>query len=115
MNKARAFFTATKLLNGDVLVAGGYDGTIFPPNFPDAEIYNWHTGEWTLISPMNSARAAAVDVRLEDGRVLGIGGAHAGLHFPDSARNHDPSTRNPAFTGPVDKPPLEDLAAVAAP
>ena len=23
MNKARAFFTATKLLNGDVLVAGG--------------------------------------------------------------------------------------------
>ena len=77
MNKARAFFTATKLLNGDVLVAGGYDGTIFPPNFPDAEIYNWHTGEWTLISPMNSARAAAVDVRLEDGRVLVIGGADA--------------------------------------
>src|SRR6266566_9066510 len=77
MNKARAFFTATKLLNGDVLVAGGYDGTIFPPIFPDAEIYNRHTGLWTSVSPMNVARAAAVDVRLEDGRVLVIGGADA--------------------------------------
>src|SRR6266566_2270860 len=77
MNKARAFFTATKLLNGDVLAAGGYDGTIFPPVFPDAEIYNRRTGLWTSVSPMNVARAAAVDVRLEDGRVLVIGGADA--------------------------------------
>jgi hypothetical protein len=59
MNKARAFFTATKLLNGDVLVAGGYDSTADPFIFPDAEIYNWHTGLWAPISPMNLPRAAA--------------------------------------------------------
>src|SRR5437899_11970846 len=75
MNKARAFFTATKLLNGDVLVAGGYDGTIFPPNFPDAEIYNWHTGAWTLIAPMNSPPTAAAHARVQAGRVLVLGRA----------------------------------------
>src|SRR5437870_13531256 len=48
MNKARAFFTATELLNGDVLVAGGFDGTIVPLILPDAELYNRHTGFWTL-------------------------------------------------------------------
>ena len=37
MNKARGFFTATKLLNGDVLVAGGYDSTADPFIFPDAD------------------------------------------------------------------------------
>ena len=115
MNKARAFFTATKLLNGDVLVAGGYDGTIFPPNFPDAEIYNWHTGEWTLISPMNSARAAAVDVRLEDGRVLVIGGADADFNFLDSAEIYDPSTGTWSFTGSMNEPRFEDFVAVLLP
>jgi len=44
MNKARAFFAAVELLNGSVLVAGGYDGRINgPPNFADAEIYNLDT------------------------------------------------------------------------
>ena len=115
MNKARAFFTATKFLNGDVLVAGGYDGTIFPPIFPDAEIYNWHTGEWTLISPMNSARAAAVDVRLEDGRVLVIGGADADFNFLDSAEIYDPSTGTWSFTGSMNEPRFEDFVAVLLP
>src|SRR5437773_1230762 len=115
MNKARAFFTATKLLNGDVLVAGGYDGTIFPPNFPDAEIYNWHTGEWTLISSMNSARAAAVDVRLEDGRVLVIGGADADFNFLDSAEIYHPSTGTWSFTGLMNEPRFEDFVGVLLP
>jgi N-acetylneuraminic acid mutarotase len=115
MNKARAFFTATKLLNGDVLVAGGYDGTIGPPIFPDAEIYNWQTGEWTLISPMNSARAAAVDVRLEDGRVLVIGGADADFNFLDSAEIYDPSTGTWSFTGSMNEPRFEDFTAVLLP
>jgi Kelch motif len=115
MNKARAFFTATKLLNGDVLVAGGYDGTVGPPIFPDAEIYNWHTGQWTLISPMNSARAGAVDIRLEDGRVLVIGGADADFNFLDSAEIYDPSTGTWSFTGLMNEPRFEDFTAVLLP
>ena len=35
MNKARAFFAAVELLNGNVLVAGGFDGSLpFPPKPP---------------------------------------------------------------------------------
>src|SRR6516162_6628136 len=62
MNKARAFFAAVELLNGNVLVAGGFDGSI-PSIFPDAEIYDWHTGEWTGIAHMNTARSAPGAVR----------------------------------------------------
>jgi hypothetical protein len=34
MNKARAFFAAVELLNGNVLVAGGFDGSLNPPPHP---------------------------------------------------------------------------------
>src|SRR5437867_11530536 len=69
MNKARSFFVAVELLNGNVLVAGGFDGSIANFIFPDAEIYNLHRGAWTQVAPMNTARAAPVAVRLENGRV----------------------------------------------
>src|SRR5215469_3807612 len=35
MNKARAFFVAVELLNGNVLVAGGFDGSLPPSNPPN--------------------------------------------------------------------------------
>ena len=54
MHKARGFFVANELLNGNILVAGGYDGSLLgPPNFPDSEIYDWHTGLWTVTTPLN--------------------------------------------------------------
>src|SRR5215475_3948475 len=92
MNKARGFFVAVELLNGNVLVAGGFDGSI--PNFifPDAEIYNWHTGQWTPIAPMNTARAAPVAVGLRDGRVMVIGGADENFNFLNSVEIYDPRT-----------------------
>jgi len=37
MNKARAYFVAVELLNGNVLVAGGFDGSMTNFDFPDAE------------------------------------------------------------------------------
>src|SRR5215469_8431542 len=75
MNKARSFFVGNELLNGNVLVAGGFDGNLQgPPNFPDAEIYDWHTGLWTVTTLMNQARAAPVCLRLENGRIMVIGG-----------------------------------------
>src|SRR6266566_7377426 len=115
MNKARAFFTATKLLNGDVLVAGGYDGFADPAIFPDAEIYNWHTGQWTPISPMNSARAAPEALRLENGRIMVIGGADADFNFLDTAEIYDPRTGTWSFTGAMNEPRFEDFVAVLLP
>jgi len=131
MNKARAFFAAVELLNGNVLVAGGFDGSLPsppkpPPNavFPDAEIYNWHTGEWTRITPMNTARTAAAAVRLEDGRVMVIGGADKNFNFLVSAEIYDPRTDTwstntaPMLNGPDFPgfgPRYEDFTAVLLP
>jgi hypothetical protein len=119
MNKARAYFMAVELHNGNVLVAGGYDGSIPPPNlqvFPDAEIYNWHTGEWTPIAPMNTARSAAEAVRLEDGRVMVIGGGwDENINFLASAEIYDPSTDTWSFTAPMSGPRFEDFTAVLLP
>ena len=119
MNKARAFFVAVELLNGNVLVAGGFDGSLppsNPPNFKNAEIYNWHTGEWTPITPMNTARAAAAAVRLEDGRVMVIGGADENFNFLASAEIYDPRTDTwSTNTASMSGPRFEDFTAVLLP
>jgi hypothetical protein len=115
MNKARAFFRAVELLNGNVLVAGGFDGGSIPAIFPDAEIYNWHTGVWTRIAPMNTARAAPAAVRLEDGRVMVIGGADETFTFLASAEIYDPRTGTWSFTAPMNGPRFEDFTAVLLP
>ena len=115
MNKARGFFAAGELLNGNVLVAGGFDGSMANFIFPDAEIYNLHTGAWTPIAPMNTARAAPGAVRLEDGRIMVIGGADENFNFLDSAEIYDPSTGTWSFTGSMNEPRFEDFVAVLLP
>ena len=124
MIKARSFFAAVELLNGNVLVAGGFDGSKSNFDFPDAEIYNWHTGEWTPITPMNTARTAAAAVRLEDGRVMVIGGADKNFNFLVSAEIYDPRTDTwstntaPMLNGPDFPgfgPRYEDFTAVLLP
>jgi hypothetical protein len=115
MNKARAYFVAVELLDGNVLVAGGFDGSI-PAIFPDAEIYNWHTGAWTPIAHMNTARSAAAAVRLEDGRVMVIGGADETFTFLASAEIYDPRTDTwSTDTASMSKPRFEDFTAVLLP
>ena len=116
MNKARAFFTADELLNGNVLVVGGYDGSCnCPPNFADSEIYDWHTGLWTLTTPMNSARAAAVSVRLENGRVMVIGGFDENFNVLNSAEIYDPASATWSLTAPMIDARAEDFVAVLLP
>jgi len=115
MNKARAYFVAVELLNGNVLVAGGFDGSMTNFDFPDAEIYNWHTGEWTRIAPMNTARSAPAAVRLEDGRVMVIGGADETFTFLASAEIYDPRTDTWSFTASMSGPRFEDFTAVLLP
>src|SRR5450756_902893 len=59
MITARGYFSAVKLLNGNVLVAGGYSGVPGPPLFfADAEIYHPGTGTWSPAAPMNVPRSA---------------------------------------------------------
>jgi len=117
MNKARSFFVAVELLNGNVLVAGGFDGSIDFPNFifADAETYNLYTGTWTAIASMNTARAAPVAVRLENGRVMVIGGADQFFNILASAEIYDPSTNSWSLTASMNDARFEDFPAVLLP
>jgi hypothetical protein len=114
MNKARAFFVAVPLLNGNVLVAGGFDGSLPFPDFifADSETYNLKTGAWTPIAPMNTARAAPVAVRLKNGRVMVIGGGDQFFNILASAEIYDPSTNTWSLTAPMNDARFEDFVAV---
>ena len=119
MHKARAFFTATELQDGNILVAGGYDRLGFfigaPPIFPDAEIYDWHTGSWTVTASMNRRRSAAAAVRLEDGRVLVTGGLGPFFKPLSSSEIYDPKTGLWSFTGSMNDARAEDYTCVLLP
>jgi len=73
MNSARVDHTVTLLLNGTVLVAGGYDQT--GNVVQSAEIFNPATNTFTLLSaPMTSQRAEHAATLLAGGQVLLTGG-----------------------------------------
>jgi len=119
MNKARGYFSATELLNGNVLVAGGYDGSIVgpPPFFADAEIYHRLTGTWSSVAPMNHPRSAAAAVRLPGGRVLVAGGIGFGPSGPSAgtAEIYDPATHTWTDTGSLHVARFEDMAVALLP
>jgi N-acetylneuraminic acid mutarotase len=71
LNAGRAGHTATLLSNGNVLVAGGGDGTTF---LDSAELYDPAKGTWTTTSTMNDARNAQSATLLQNGNVLLAGG-----------------------------------------
>jgi len=101
MITARGYFSAVKLLNGNVLVAGGYSGVPGPPLFfADAEIYHPGTGTWSPAAPMNVPRSAAAAVRLPDGKVLVAGGTSLGPTSGNTAEIYDPTTGKFSPPGP---------------
>jgi hypothetical protein len=85
MNTPRADHTATLLLNGKVLVAGGYNaGTILN----SAELYDPASGTWSVTGSLNTARFWHTATLLPDGRVLVAGG---GRNL-NTAELYDPNT-----------------------
>ena len=71
MRSPRAFFTATLLQNGKVLVAGGYDEITV---LSTCEIYDPITGTWSWTGNLNEARRGATATLLRTGKVLVVGG-----------------------------------------
>jgi N-acetylneuraminic acid mutarotase len=67
----RTQHTATKLLDGRVLVAGGLSGT---GELIDCEIYDPGTSKWSEAASLNTARYAHTAILLPDGKVLVSGG-----------------------------------------
>ena len=91
--------TATLLLNGKVLVAGGWGGG--GPS-PIAEIYDTSSGNWTMTGSMTNARVGHTATLLSNGKVLVAGGQNQTTPF-SSAEIYDPATGAWTTTGTMNK------------
>ncbi len=70
----REYPTATRLLNGKVLVAGGTLDLYAQPTLAWAELFDPDTGAFSLVGSMGTARVHHRATLLDDGRVLIAGG-----------------------------------------
>jgi hypothetical protein len=97
MQLRRSTHTATRLLDGRVLVAGG--GSC-GDTYSDAEIYDPNTNAWTATGSMSVPRDYHRAARLPDGRVLVSGGeVHENGTVLATAELYDPATGTWAPTG----------------
>src|SRR5712691_3948439 len=122
MRSARAAHTATRLSDGSVLVTGGRTGlSIFPVEIlMTAEIYHPLTNSWTVAAPMHVPRSSHSATRLQDGRVLVVGGTTLASGSPlpaaqlEQAEVYDPKRDSWSLAG-TGLPPLSGQAATLMP
>jgi hypothetical protein len=103
MGNARAGHTATRLLDGRVLVAGGY-------GLESAEIYDPKTGLWTGTGSMFQRRSNHTATLLADGRVLVTGGSTEFQDALATAEIFDPKTGSWTPTGSMHEARTEHTA-----
>ena len=91
----RGCSTATRLLDGRVLVAGGggLPGICFTGDLASAELFDPATGTWSATGAMTGGRSYHTASLLPDGRVLVAGGGY-GFSQPvyETAELYDPGT-----------------------
>jgi N-acetylneuraminic acid mutarotase len=113
MTQPRSQHSATVLLDGRVLVAGGFSEDAYVNS---AELYDPATGTWTRTGDMTAARGRHTATVLPDGRVLVVGGVSGNVWSGpccgplSSAELFDPSTGIWTATGSTTDPSGE-LAA----
>jgi N-acetylneuraminic acid mutarotase len=116
---ARLDHTATLLLSGKVLVAGGLDGPFPSSALASAELYDPATNSWSEAAPMIGSRARHTATLLPDGRVLVVGGLSVALRDagvfpsqPTSAEIYDPTANRWSATGPMAQYRLDQTATL---
>lgn len=83
---------ATLLADGRVLAAGGIDWYTGSGKIYDlCELYDPKTGDWTVTGAMHNARNNHRSVRLNDGRVLAVGGYGEGDALLASTELYEPA------------------------
>ena len=97
LNTARYYHTATLLLNGMVLVAGGIDNDLNA--LDSAELYDPTSGTWTVTGSLNTARIAHTATLLSNGMVLVAGGFDSDLNVSASAELYDHANGTWTLTG----------------
>lgn len=103
LNTSRRAFSATKLSDGRVLVAGGevpiyVNGIVVGRDLlSSAEIFDPATGTWSYTGSMNVSRVDHSGTLLNNGRVLVVGGDG----FGGSAEIYDPSTALWSLVAPM--------------
>jgi hypothetical protein len=81
---------ATVLLDGKVLVAGGFQ--YLGPPFASVELYDPVSGTWTATAELIEARRSHTATLLLDGTVLVAGGSDSGGGGLASAELYDPGS-----------------------
>jgi N-acetylneuraminic acid mutarotase len=95
LNTARFGHRAALLPNGDVLVAGGSDGS---KSVSSAELYRAATGTWSYTGSMNTVRERFTATLLPNGQVLVAGGEN-GFSALASAELYDPASGTWSYAG----------------
>ncbi|HEX8439841.1 kelch repeat-containing protein [Archangium sp.] len=107
---ARYNHTATPLLDGRVLVAGGIGNRYAA----EAEVYDPASGTWSTTGALASPRIDHTATRLPDGTVLIVGGSNGNVWpepFFASAEVYDPTSGTWRTTGAMSAPRARHAAA----
>jgi hypothetical protein len=92
----RAFHTATMLLDGKVLIAGGANAGVV---FPSAELYDPETGTFAAAGSMGARREHHTATLLPDGKVLIVGWSWSAELYGASATGDAADAGDSAATG----------------
>jgi hypothetical protein len=109
LKRARMDHSATLLMNGKVLIAGGWGGADGSAVINSAELFDPATGTFALTGSLHTARAGQAAVLLQDGRVLIAGGndesdAGSGIGELASAEIYSAAAGTFAVTGSMSTP-----------
>jgi hypothetical protein len=102
MTAFRGGHTATLLTTGKVLIAGGADQDPTGNGMTSAELFDPATGTFALTGSMSVGRYMHTATRLQNGKVLIVGGALTSTSDPlASAEIYDPVTATFTLTNPM--------------
>jgi len=97
MNTARDGFSATALLDGNILIAGGYAEKM--RRLDSIEVFDPRTRKVIHQTALGTARMYHTATRLTDGKVIIAGGSNNARRVTDTIEQFDPQTKTIKQTG----------------